>query len=311
MGDFAGMLKQTRAHTRGSELAARFRHRKPARTMLAQLAEPVAKPLREHVLTLLLMGTALAGAFCVPATFAAATAEASSNAEPLTDNATIEGLQQRLRELSQKLDGLRDAGTATPEPFRRHWREVQDYGVAVSRAAAKVNAGQNPALPQSGSACELPQQFDPTRYAARMDGLLLNWREALIALHQAPANRPNSTRGAMLARHANAVANALETLRVQTLLHGSAAPVADTARVVPEAASESAYLVSLYCTQCHALPSPQLHTAAEWLAVSGKMREHMQLANGDAAGTTVQLPSESERLMIERYLQDYACTPKI
>lgn len=52
------------------------------------------------------------------------------------------------------------------------------------------------------------------------------------------------------------------------------------------------------CTKCHALPSPKLHTAAQWPRVVKRMRQHLT-----AAGITLDRRTELE---IEHYLEKRA-----
>jgi cytochrome c5 len=45
---------------------------------------------------------------------------------------------------------------------------------------------------------------------------------------------------------------------------------------VPGATSAAASLFAQTCSRCHALPSPQMHTASQWPAVVDRMRQHMK-----------------------------------
>ena len=65
---------------------------------------------------------------------------------------------------------------------------------------------------------------------------------------------------------------------------------------VPE--SRGAALVNQYCSQCHNLPSPSLHTAVEWPQVVERMRQNIT--------TLKKTPfTDVERDEIIRYLQEH------
>jgi cytochrome c5 len=79
----------------------------------------------------------------------------------------------------------------------------------------------------------------------------------------------------------------------------------DAAATLPDGQSRGAGLVSNFCSQCHAPPSPALHTASEWNAVIARMRGHMQDA---AAGGGMRLPSDADLQTLGAYLSDHART---
>jgi cytochrome c5 len=68
---------------------------------------------------------------------------------------------------------------------------------------------------------------------------------------------------------------------------------------LPSPESRGAALVNQYCTQCHNLPSPLLHSAAEWPQVVERMRQNIT--------TLKRTPfTSAEREAIVRYLQEHA-----
>jgi len=77
---------------------------------------------------------------------------------------------------------------------------------------------------------------------------------------------------------------------------------------LPAPHSEGAKLLQHYCTQCHNLPGPGLHTAVEWPAVVARMaaRERM-MSDQDMMG--IQAPSEKELATLLAYLQKHAQIP--
>jgi len=78
---------------------------------------------------------------------------------------------------------------------------------------------------------------------------------------------------------------------------------------IPEPESESVKLLSEYCTQCHDLPAPGLHTAEEWPAVVSRMNNRMQMMTNRGMMNmmgSIQDPSESEIKLILSYLQKHS-----
>ncbi len=48
---------------------------------------------------------------------------------------------------------------------------------------------------------------------------------------------------------------------------------------MPDPNGEGAHLFSQKCSRCHALPAPDLHTAAQWPAVINRMQAHMKITH--------------------------------
>jgi cytochrome c5 len=72
---------------------------------------------------------------------------------------------------------------------------------------------------------------------------------------------------------------------------------------LPEPDSSGAKLLSRYCNQCHNLPSPAMHTAEEWPAVTRRMFARMSMMSG-MMGT--ENPSSEEQLLIISYLKAHS-----
>jgi hypothetical protein len=70
---------------------------------------------------------------------------------------------------------------------------------------------------------------------------------------------------------------------------------------LPEPGSPGATFVATFCTQCHAAPSPTLHSAAEWGSVTHRMQLHMS-----TGPSSVKSPSQEEMQTILAYLQRHA-----
>ncbi len=65
-------------------------------------------------------------------------------------------------------------------------------------------------------------------------------------------------------------------------------------------------MYSIACSQCHALPDPQRHTAREWPKVVQRMRGHMAWANTVVGVSALRTSPELDTAEIIRLLQRYA-----
>ena len=74
-----------------------------------------------------------------------------------------------------------------------------------------------------------------------------------------------------------------------------------SAKPLPDSNSQGAKLVATYCTQCHAAPQPDLHTAAEWSSVTQQM--HAIMSTGLQG---IKTPTEQEMNTILSYMQKNA-----
>jgi len=75
---------------------------------------------------------------------------------------------------------------------------------------------------------------------------------------------------------------------------------------LPDLQSEGALLIQRYCNQCHNLPSPGLHTAAEWPTVVARMNHRMQMMSGRGKMwmmRDIKAPSQQELDTLLTYLQ--------
>ena len=73
---------------------------------------------------------------------------------------------------------------------------------------------------------------------------------------------------------------------------------------LPEPKSQGAKLVNRYCTQCHALPNPKLHSAEGWLLTVERMNARMQLMSQN--GNEVVVPSKSELETLTAYVRKHS-----
>lgn len=76
---------------------------------------------------------------------------------------------------------------------------------------------------------------------------------------------------------------------------------------LPDPQSSGAQLLAQYCTQCHELPGPGMHTAEEWPLVVDRMNQRMRMMGGMMHD--IKAPTDNELLTLVAYLQRYAQKP--
>jgi hypothetical protein len=74
----------------------------------------------------------------------------------------------------------------------------------------------------------------------------------------------------------------------------------------PALKTTAGQMYSLACSQCHALPDPQRHTAREWPAVVERMKGHMAWANVIVGASELRTIPELNTAEIVRLLQRHA-----
>ena len=74
----------------------------------------------------------------------------------------------------------------------------------------------------------------------------------------------------------------------------------------PALKSTAGQIYSLACSQCHALPDPQRHTAREWPAIVERMKRHMAWANVVVGASELRTVPELDTASLVRFLQRYA-----
>ena len=93
---------------------------------------------------------------------------------------------------------------------------------------------------------------------------------------------------------------------------GGQLPLGIDPEALPEPRSHGARLLTRYCIQCHDLPGPGMHTAAEWPQVLDRMNRRMQMMDsGMMGGRTmgIEAPSRAELQTLITYLQEHAQKP--
>ncbi len=80
-------------------------------------------------------------------------------------------------------------------------------------------------------------------------------------------------------------------------------PVGFSPADLPDPESAAAQQVARYCAACHALPSPQSHSATDWPGVIRRMWLRMDRID---PSFEVPIPNGAERLVMSEYLVDNA-----
>lgn len=78
-------------------------------------------------------------------------------------------------------------------------------------------------------------------------------------------------------------------------------PFGLTAGQLPDSQSRGAVLLASYCSQCHNIPNPKMHSAGDWPMVFEKMMGHALLMAG--AAPDVRTPADTEKKEIVSYLE--------
>jgi cytochrome c5 len=93
-------------------------------------------------------------------------------------------------------------------------------------------------------------------------------------------------------------------------VYRSTAPPGFDPAALPQASAPGARLLTRYCSQCHALPGPGHHTAAEWPAVLERMQVLMDTSRRfRGLMGSIAAPDAAERATLRAYLSNHALTP--
>lgn len=255
------------------------------------------------------------------------TAAAATPSAP--DQARIEELQQQVDALNKELTRLKDASdpAAQQQGMQRHWSMMQDHMRSVRTMPGMHAQGcsdwmmmdrsmMGPGMMGSGMMGQgmmdcpmmghgmgrggmwgMPSDMKPGIYQSQMQGYMSRMRSQMAAIG---TERDPVKRDALLREHYETMYRNMQSMRGRGWMWTPNAAV-----TLPDRDSPGAELVANICSQCHSPPSPSLHTATEWSAVTARMRQHMQDQNS-AAGGGVRIPSPSELDEITRYLEGHA-----
>lgn len=75
---------------------------------------------------------------------------------------------------------------------------------------------------------------------------------------------------------------------------------------LPDPESPGAKVAATYCTQCHNLPSPWMHSAEDWPRIAGRMIARERMMEGGPRMMGIMAPSSQEEEVLLRYLKTHA-----
>jgi hypothetical protein len=234
----------------------------------------------------------------------------------------VRELEQQIKSLQQQLDEInatRDAA-ARQRLLQQNWQGMQNYmgqmhdrwglGYPWMRGHPWTSVG--PGMMDGGRASwPLPPGLTPDQYSQQMRDHMQRMQEQLNKIAQ--TTNPQE-RERLLQEHWQSTYRDMQTMRgmgwmwgggpmmgMGTMRGGMMHGPAPSANALPDPDSAGAKLVSTYCTQCHATPSPTLHSAKEWTDVTQRM--HVRTESGWKG---VKTPTEQEMKTIVAYLQEHA-----
>jgi hypothetical protein len=138
-----------------------------------------------------------------------------------------------------------------------------------------------------------PAMHTRTRWRAVVDRMVWRMRgngnmgalmKEMMAQVQAPGDREVETLVAYLQKHAQAPIDPKH----------------------PALATRAGGIFALACSQCHALPDPQRHTAREWPDVVARMKQHLAWTNRVVGSPELKTVPELKTDEIVKLLQNYA-----
>lgn len=248
---------------------------------------------------------------------AAVLAVPSALAQVPVDTA-VSDMRDRLQSLQQQLDSIDSARDASMRQrlMQQTWQGFQDYmgwmrgqwgvgypwmrGYHGMGCCSMMGGGSAPAW-------QLPQGMTPGQYSQQMRGYMQSFQHQMSRIAQ---SGDSLARRRLLEEHWQTMYQDMQTMRgMGWMWAGPMMPGmmwrpmagAPAAAPLPEATSRGATLVATYCTQCHAAPSPTLHTSAEWESVLTRMQVHIS-----SGLPGIKTPSAEEMRTILAYMQRYA-----
>lgn len=250
--------------------------------------------------------------------------------------AQIQELQRQVDELSQELSLLKGATgpQARAQAMQRHWGMMQDHmrfmrqmpgmsavgcanwqmmdpslmgpgmmgpGMMGPGCGGMMSHGMGMGMGSGMMGWAMPPSMTPSAYQQQMSKHMQTMRSQMVAIsvETDPAKRDKLIRD-----HYDTMYRDMQTMRGMGWMW---AP--NAAASLPEAGSKGARLVSKYCSQCHAVPSPSIHTPKEWSEVTARMQKHIGDQVQPSTGSTVKIPSAEELAAITKYLGQHAAAP--
>ena len=268
-------------------------------------------------------------------------AQASAGTAPSADQPTVEELQKQVDALSQELSRLKSSTdpAARQQAMQQHWSMMQDH-MRYMRQMPWMGAhgcgdwmmmdpnlmgpgmmgqggwagcgwmghgwmgpGTGPGMMGNGMGMGwwgMPSSMTPDTYQRQMQDHMQRMHKQMAAIS---AEKDPAKQQALIREHYESMYRDMQTMRGMGWMW---AP--NAAASLPEGKSQGAQLVAKYCSQCHAVPPPSIHTAEQWSQVTSRMREHIGQQAGAGAGVLV--PSASELDTITQYLGKHAAAAR-
>jgi hypothetical protein len=234
-------------------------------------------------------------------------------------DADVRELTRRFAALSKQLDNLEAAkNDAVRETImKQHWLAMQDdmgwmhgrFRTGApwmmdpdSRGGPGVSAC--PMLGGSGAAWPPPEGVSPKLYAEQMRAHMRTLNEQVSRIAQAtdPEERMRLAQELWQAMYRDMQGmRGLGWMWGAGLMGNAPEPGTGMTEPLPDPGSTGAKLVSIYCTQCHAPPTPALLTSKQWERVLNRM--HLRI---EGRVTPIETPSEQELEAILAYMKQHA-----
>lgn len=99
---------------------------------------------------------------------------------------------------------------------------------------------------------------------------------------------------------------AIQRELVEGFMMGGQMPQGADPKLLPDPQSQGVKLVNRYCTQCHGLPTPVLHSDIGWPPVINRMNIRMEWMNLNNSKMGIFAPTPAELKTITEYMQKNA-----
>ncbi|HEC20252.1 MAG TPA: hypothetical protein ENI97_13045 [Gammaproteobacteria bacterium] len=109
--------------------------------------------------------------------------------------------------------------------------------------------------------------------------------------------------GGQFAVRAMAQQNPMGMMGGRSCMMGNRMPQGINPGQLPDPDSEGARLLGQYCSQCHGVPGPGMHTASEWPTVVARMNRRMQMMRGGRMMIRIEAPDDNELGILRAYLE--------
>jgi hypothetical protein len=238
-------------------------------------------------------------------------------------DSAVSAMEQRLQALQQQLDQLNSTQDPASQQglMQQNWQGMQGYlgwmnnrwnlGIPWmsgyhGQLGGPMMGGQTMGSP-GGAWWPLPEGLSPANYSQQVHGYMQEMQRQMGAIAQ---SHDAQVRLLLLEQHWQYLYQHMQAMRGMGWMWAGPTTAGMTwrplpgvakAKPLPDLGSRGATLVTTYCTQCHAAPSPTLHTVAEWASVTSRMQPHM--SRGPSG---IKLPTGEEMQVILAYMQQHA-----